>query len=513
MRDILTFPFKIIFSRFLIAIILILLQIAVIFVIFFFFEIYVIYFIGGIGVLDLILIIYLINKNINSEFKTAWIIFILLLPPFGALFYLFCQSELGVIAIKKRLAFRKKENKKYLPQNELVLNDLKQINLYEFYHAKYLNAVGHFPISRGCNLKYFPLGDDFYPDLLNNLKEAKDFIFIEIFILAKGKMWNEILEILKQKAKEGVEVRILYDGTCSLTLLKRTYPEELKNFGIKCLVFSPIVPVISTSYNNRDHRKIFIIDGKYGYTGGANIADEYINKLERFGHWKDTMIRFSGDVVNNFTVLFLEMWNLICKKDVENYNNYLVKNNIQTKDGFVIGFGDDPLDNEQVGKETYLHILKSATKKVDIIMPYFIVDGDFLNEIIHTSLKGIQVRLIMPGIPDKKLINYVAKTFYKDLLDAGVLIYEYKKGFTHAKMMIGDNDKALIGTINLDYRSLYLHYEDGVYLYRASVIKDMLLDYEKTILMCDQITHKEFKKYSKFKLLIGKVLRLFGPLL
>lgn len=513
MRDILTFPFKIIFSRFLIALCSLLIQIAVILVIFFFFEKYVIYFIGGIGVLDLILIIYLINKNINSEFKTAWIIFILLLPPFGALFYLFCQSEIDVIAIKKRLALRKEENRKYLLQNMEVLEELKEINLSEFYQANYLNKVGHFPISKASILEYFPLGDDFYPDLLAKLREAKDFIFIEIFILAPGKMWNNILEILKEKAKEGVEVRILYDGTCSLTLLKRTYPEELKSLGIKCLVFSPIVPIISTAYNNRDHRKIFIIDGKYGYTGGANIADEYINQLERFGHWKDTMLRFSGDVVNNFTVLFLEMWNLISKKDLENYDNYLVKNNKANDEGFIIGFGDDPLDNEQVGKQTYLHILKAAQKKVDIIMPYFIVDGEFLDELLHTAKKGIQVRLILPGIPDKKLVNYVAKTFYKDILDAGILLYEYKKGFTHAKMMIGDDDKAIIGTINLDYRSLYLHYEDGVYLYKAEVIKAMVDDYEKTILMCQQITDKEFKKYSKIKLLIGKVLRLFGPLL
>ena len=322
-------------------------------------------------------------------------------------------------------------------------------------------------------------------------------------------MWESILDILEAKVKEGVEVRVLYDGTCSLTLLPRTYPEQLKEKGIKCKVFNPIVPLIKTSYNNRDHRKIVIIDGEYAYTGGCNIADEYVNQKMRFGHWKDNMVCFKGNAVNSLCLLFLEMWNIDEKNDFENYTFYK-REHKEKGEGYLIPFGDAPLDNEPIGKENYLHILENAHEKVDIIMPYFVVDGDFFNTILHTALKGIQVRLILPGIPDKKFVNYVAKTFYPDLLHVGVKIYEYTPGFTHAKMMIADENKALIGTINLDYRSFFLHFEDGVYLYRVKEIQKMSQDFLSTLQNCREITFKNFKEYSKVKLLIGRILRLFG---
>ena len=399
-----------------------------------------------------------------------------------------------------------------MPQNEKVLTDLKNSNIIEYAHATYLNKAGHFPVYAANELKYFPLADDWYPDLLQKLEKAKDYIFIEIFILARGKMWESILKILERKAKEGVEVRVLYDGTCSLALLPRNYPEQLKELGIKCKIFNPIVPIIKTSYNNRDHRKIIIIDGQIAYTGGANIADEYINQKERFGHWKDTMISITGASVNSLVVLFLEMWNLSEKKDVENYEFYKRKTS-EVGEGFIIPIGDDPFDDEPIGKQTYLHILENAKEKVDIIMPYFVVDGDFLRTFLHTAKKGVKIRLILPGIPDKKFVNYVAKTYYKDMLENGIEIYEYSHGFTHAKIMMADNEKALIVTINLDYRSFFLHFEDGIYLYKVSEIQKMCLDFEETISKCQKITFKEFAKYSKIKLLIGKVLRLFGPLL
>lgn len=512
LRDFFTLPFRLLFSRFTFGIVALAIQISIIILIFFLFQKYIIYFIGGIGVLNILLVISIINRNLNADFKTSWIILILLLPPFGALFYLFCQNDLGSLIIKKRLKDRKKTNRKFLPQNEKVLTDLKNSNIREYAHATYLNKAGHFPVYAANELKYFPLADDWYPDLLQKLEKAKDYIFIEIFILARGKMWESILKILERKAKEGVEVRVLYDGTCSLALLPRNYPEQLKELGIKCKIFNPIVPIIKTSYNNRDHRKIIIIDGQIAYTGGANIADEYINQKERFGHWKDTMISITGASVNSLVVLFLEMWNLTEKKDVENYEFYKRKTS-EVGEGFIIPIGDDPFDDEPIGKQTYLHILENAKEKVDIIMPYFVVDGDFLRTFLHTAKKGVKIRLILPGIPDKKFVNYVAKTYYKDMLENGIEIYEYSHGFTHAKMMMADNEKALIGTINLDYRSFFLHFEDGIYLYKVSEIQKMCLDFEETISKCQKITFKEFAKYSKIKLLIGKVLRLFGPLL
>ena len=513
LRDVLTLPFKILFSRFTIALLALSIQIAGIVLIVFLFQRYIIYFIGGIGVLNILLTILIINRNnLNADFKTSWIILILLLPPFGTLFYLFCQNDLGTIILKNRLKKRKEESRKYLPQNIEILEELKKTNSREYAHAIYLNKIGHSPVYEACNFTYFPLGEKWYEDLILKLKEAKEYIFIEIFILAKGKMWGNILEILEAKVKEGVEVRVIYDGTCSLTLLPRTYPEQLKEKGIKCKVFNPIVPLIKTSYNNRDHRKIVIIDGKFAYTGGCNIADEYINQKVRFGHWKDNMVCFEGNAVNSLTLLFLEMWNIDEKNDYENYEFYQRKSK-KKGNGYLIFFGDDPLDNEPVGKETYLHILENAHEKVDIIMPYFVVDGDFYRTILYTATRGINIRLILPGIPDKKIVNYVAKTYYEDLLKRGVEIYEYTPGFTHAKMMIADEDKALIGTINLDYRSLFLHFEDGVYLYKVPEIQKMSQDFSLTLHKCKKVTLENFKEYSKIKLLIGRVLRLFGPLL
>lgn len=512
LRDFFTFPFRLLFSRFTFAIIALFVQICCLALIVFLFQKYIIYFIGGIGVLNILLVISIINRNLNADFKTSWIILILLLPPFGAMFYLFCQNDLGSLIIKKRLKIRKEKNKEFLPQDKDVLNKLKKENIREYAHATYLNQVGHFPVYRSENVKYFSLADNWYPDLLEKLERAEDYIFIEIFILAPGKMWENILNILKKKVQQGVEVRVLYDGTCSLALLPRNYPEKLKELGIKCKIFNPIVPVIKTSYNNRDHRKIIVIDGQIAYTGGSNIADEYINQKERFGHWKDTMISITGSSVNSLVVLFLEMWNLSETKDIENYEFYKRKHE-DPGECFIIPFGDDPFDNEPIGKQTYLHILETAKEKVDIIMPYFVVDGDFLGTFLHTAKKGVKIRLILPGIPDKKFVNYVAKTYYKDMLETGIEIYEYKNGFTHAKMMLADNEKALIGTINLDYRSFFLHFEDGVYLYKVKEIEKMNEDFEQTLLKCQRITFKEFAKYSKLKLLIGKVLRLFGPLL
>lgn len=511
-NNILLWPIKLLFSRFTLAVISILLQCLIIFGGFYFFNRYVIYFIGGMGVLAIILVIYMCSKNNNNDFTTSWIILVLAIPTVGPLFYLFCKIDLGVNTLRRRLIRRKEINRKYLPQNKSSLLKLKDLNIAAYYHANYLYQAGHFPIYKGVGVEYFKIGEEWYQDLLRKLEMAEKFIFLEFFIIANDEMWNGVLDILKRKAQSGVEVRILYDGTCSFVLLKKTYPEELKEYGIKCKVFSPIVPIISTHYNNRDHRKIVVIDGNFAYTGGANMANEYINNPSRFKHWKDTMIRFSGNAVNSLTVLFLENWNLDLPQDSEHYEKYIKEAKNVVSSGFLIPFGDDPFDDEAIGKQSYLYLLQNAKETVDIIMPYFIVDASFFECMLHTAKKGIKIRLIMPGIADKKFVNYVAKTYYKDLIVNGIEIYEYP-GFTHAKMMIKDTDEAIIGTINLDYRGLYLHFEDGVYLFQNKEIINMKEDYEETILKCQKITDKELKEYSKLKLLIGKVLRLFAPLL
>jgi len=511
-NNILLIPIRLLFSRFTLALLSLAIQCLILFLFFFFFEKYIVYYIGGMGVLSCLLVIYICNKNHNVDFNISWVILILAMPTIGALFYLFCKLDPGINTFKKRLMIRKKENKKYLPQNKETIKTLLSLDQSVYSYANYLYKIGHFPVYEACNITYFKIGEEWYQDLLKRLQSAQKYIFLEFFIIANDKMWNRVLDILKQKAKEGIEVRILYDGTCSFMLLKRNYPEELAQFGIKCQIFAPIVPVISTHYNNRDHRKIVIIDGIYAYTGGANMANEYINDPPRFRHWKDTMLGFSGSSVQSFIVLFLEMWNLSNKKDEENYNQYFPVYNKTTSDGFLIPFGDDPFDNEQIGEQSYIHLLNSAKETIDIIMPYFIVDQHFFNTLLYTAKRGVKIRLLLPGIADKKMVNYVAKTYYKDMLQNNIEIYEYK-GFTHAKMMIRDTLEAIIGTINLDYRSLYLHFEDAVYLYQNKAILAMKKDYEETLLNSKQIFLSDLSKNSLWSRILGKILRMIAPLL
>lgn len=325
-------------------------------------------------------------------------------------------------------------------------------------------------------------------------------------------MWNTILDILKEKVKEGVEVRVMYDGMCSFALLPYNYPKILEQYGIKCKMFFPIKLRLSVYQNNRDHRKICIIDGNIAYTGGINLGDEYINKKEKYGYWKDTAIRLTGGAVNSFIVMFLEMWNLDLKKE-ELYDNYLNDIKSNDSDGYIIPYGDSPLDDYETGKKVYMDILNTANEYVDIITPYLILDDELLSAIIYASNRGVKVRIIMPHIPDKKLVYYLGRSYYKDLINNGVEIYEFEKGFTHAKMFISDNIKAVVGTINLDYRSLYLHFECACYIYKNKVIQDIQKDYNKTIQECIRINKENVEKYNIFKRIIGRILRFLAPLM
>jgi len=508
------FPFQLLFSRVTFAILSLIIQIGILLVFFFFFQNYIVYYIGGIRVFSLYLVLSLVNQNIANEFKTSWIILLLLFPTIGSLFYLFCKIEPSVKALKKRLIKLEEEHALLLQGDMDTLEKIKEEDLQVYQHIKWMNTVGPFPSYPASEMEYFSLGEYFYEDFLEKLRNAKKFIFLEFFIVANDFMWNQVLDILKEKVKEGVEVRVLYDGMCSFVLLPRDYPKTLQEFGIKCKQFAPIIPLLSTHYNNRDHRKIVVIDGEYAYTGGCNLASEYINVKSKYGHWKDNMLRMSGDAVKRFTLLFLEMWNLNeSPKNKEFYSNYLVPSTKKIEKGYLVPFGDQPYDTITLGKRTYMALLEMARETVDIVMPYFIIDQEFLNALCYTSQKGVRIRLILPGIADKKFVNFIAKTYYKELLQNHIEIYEYTPGFTHLKVFLSDQDKCVMGTINMDYRSLYLHFENGVFLYKAKVIRDIQKDFQDTLQKCEQITLDKMKKYSFFQLFLGKVLRIFGPLL
>lgn len=504
-------PFKIIFSRFTLALLMLLIQGVFIYYCAFFFQRYFIWLFGGSVIFGIILTIHIINQTDNPAFQISWIILLLLFPALGVFIYLFVKLQVGVHALSKRYQVLHHEMEQFHHQDEKVLNKLNQENVMEANYVTYMNQMSGYSIYQDTITKYYPLGEDMYQDLLQDLENAKEYIFMEYFIVSKGEMWDSILNLLKRKVKEGVKVKFMYDGTCSFMLLPHNYPEYLKTYGIECKVFNPVVPIISTQYNNRDHRKIVVVDGKIAYTGGVNLADEYINKIERFGHWKDTAIRLEGLAVRGFILMFLENWFVDEKQ--KDYEFYLKSVKSQKSNGYVLPFGDNPFDDYLVGEDTYLHVLQSAKKYVHIVMPYLIIDHEMLNALRYAARRGIEVKLMMPGIPDKPFIFYMAKTFYRPLLEAGVEIYEYTPGFIHAKMFVSDNERGVIGSINLDYRSLYLHFEDAVYLYQNDSILSMEEDFQDTLKKCEKITLESLKHYSKVKMLIGKLLRVFAPLL
>ncbi|MDD6310571.1 MAG: cardiolipin synthase [Firmicutes bacterium] len=473
----------------------------------------------AIGVLAVLIIVYLLNTSMNSSFKLMWIILIIATPIIGVPFYFYTRVQPGTKFIAKRVDTIIKEQEEYLLPDLESVRSLADEYPSELGIFKYLYEKGNYPIYRNTAVKYFPSGEDKFHEMLIQLKRAKKFIFLEYFIIGKGYMWDSILEILEAKAQEGVEVRVMYDGTCMMSLLPFNYPDKLKKKGIKCKVFSPMKPFLSTHQNNRDHRKILVIDGHTAFTGGVNLADEYINEYERFGHWKDTAIMLKGEAVDSFTLMFLQMWN-ISSKQPENYLKYIkqvqplvLESNDIYPGGYIAPYGDSPLDTEEVGKRMYIDILNRAKDYVHIMTPYLIIDEEMVNALTFAAERGVDVRIIMPHIPDKKYAYFLARTYYEELIKRGVKIYEYTPGFVHAKVFVSDDEKAVVGTINLDFRSLFLHFECATYIYRNPVVLDIETDYLKTLERCHRITLRDCKDYPKINKVAGKALKLIAPLM
>ncbi len=488
---------------------------------------YSLYVYAGFILLGGITCIYIINERENPSFKLGWIIPILTLPVFGTLFYILTKLDMGSRLITKRAGRLIKESKTWLEQDEAVEARLCGEDRLVGNLARYMAVRGGFPVYENTSVTYFPSGEKKFERLKEELYKAEKFIFLEYFIVERGVMWDSILEILEQKAKEGVEVRFMYDGMCSLMLLPYGYPRQMEKKGIRCQAFAPIKPMLSTVHNNRDHRKVVVIDGHTAFTGGINLADEYINARERFGYWKDTAVMLKGDGVKSFTVMFLQMWNIWDRTPVS-CGRYLesAKGSARTDpakgkpggenpagEGFVMPYGDSPLDHETVGKYVYMDILNQAETYVHITTPYLILDDETLNALIFAAKRGVEVVIIMPHIPDKKYAFFLAHTYYEELLDAGVQIYEFLPGFVHAKMFVSDGSKAVVGTINLDFRSLYHHFECAVYMYRNPAVEDVERDFEETLEQCVQITKETCRSYPFYQKLAGQGLRLIAPLM
>lgn len=470
-------------------------------------------------VIGLLMLLYTINKKSNPEVKLPWIIMFLLVPVVGIpVYFMFAEPKVK----KKRTKLLKgifTETSVYLSNNENGREKLKTTLNNRYGFEQYLNKTSYTTGRLYNKVTYLNSGEEFFEDLLIELEKATDFIFLEYFVIARGYMWDKIHEILARKSSLGVDVRVIYDHIGSLGRVKDGFKRQLEKENIKCVKFNPIVPIVSGIYNNRDHRKITVIDGKVAYTGGANIGDEYINKKKRFGHWKDSAIKVQGPSVKDFTAMFLQLFDME-KNQKSDYEKFLT---VPTKEfkvadknelGYVHFFGDGPkpIYNEPVGEYNYLNILNSAKERVLITTPYLILDYQTMETLRTVANKGVDVKIILPHIPDKKIVFNMTRSNYKHLLKAGVKIYEYTPGFLHAKTMIADGEVACIGTINLDYRSFLHHYECGALIMGSSAIKDAEKDFNEILEKSQEITLENYKM-NIFARLINSVLKLFSPLL
>ena len=463
-------------------------------------------------IVALIIFFKIINKPEDPEFKIPWIVGMLLLPFFTSVLF----AIFGNHGLRKR--DRKIVDGTVKAYNEYfkVSKSLKHIYEEELGSAvgtfKYIHNVTKLGVHTNNKVTYYKCGEEFFPAFKEGLKQAKKFIFIEFFIISDGKEWSEVLEILKQKAQEGVDVRIIYDDMgCGGTISAFT-PKRLKKFGISCFKFHPFRPILSGMYNNRDHRKIVIIDHQMAFTGGINLADEYANEIVRFGYWKDTMVKIEGSAINNLLVVFLQNFNL-CTGVISNYDKYLDYEYEKYDDqGFVMPFGDGPGDFDEalIGEQTYVNIINYAKKRVDISTPYLVPTYALIDAMRNAALKGVEVNLILPGIPDKKLVYWMAKSNFRYLLDAGVNIYIYKPGFNHMKSAIADNELAFVGTINFDFRSLVHHFECGAVLYKCECMNDIQQDFNDMIKVSTPVP-KNFRQRGLNKA-ICNLLKIISPL-
>lgn len=489
-------------------------QVLLLFSVFRWFTALVPHLLGGSIAFTAVMVIYLLNSDMDNSAKITWLVVIALVPVLGVVLFWWTKGEVGHRMLKRRLKQLEQDTREQLPQDAQTLERLKAQESGAASLAYYLRGKGGgFPVYENTAVTYFPSGEAKFAELLCQLEKAKQYIFLEYFIIDEGLMWGRVLEVLARKAAEGVHVRVMYDGTCEFTTLPRDYPKRLERLGIACKVFSPLMPFVSTHYNYRDHRKVLVIDGKVGFTGGVNLADEYINHVEKYGRWKDAAVMLEGEGVRTMTALFLQMWSI--QREPE-FAQFLTRPLPETQaNGFVIPYGDCPLDGERVGEMVYIDLLNRARRSVHIITPYLILDGELETALRFAAERGVDVHLILPGKPDKWFAYALAKTHYLPLLSSGVKISEWIPGFTHAKVMIMDGQEAVVGTINLDYRSLYHHFENAVWMRDVDCLPRIEADFQDTLAQCRTVepTRQSVWQGKKLLHLVGMVLKFIAPLI
>lgn len=506
--------FRLLMSKYGFSIIIMLLELFLVFAAFFYFNQLVPNWLSALVIVSLYIgtILAIVNRNMPPESKVTWLLFAVV-PVFGFLLYLmFGERRLSKKEIQQ---LEKMDSMKFREDNSYDLRvELKQENKSAFGIVKSLLSMDHnADVYDGTASQYFPLGEEMFEAMLDDLRSAKKFIFLEFYIIDPGLMWNRVLEILVDKVQQGVEVKLLYDDIGCMATLSGDYTKRLRKMGIDAHKFNKVIPRMTVAYNNRDHRKILVVDGQVGYTGGINLADEYINHIVRFGHWKDGGVRLEGRAVKALTRLFLMNW-YINRGEITDFDRYHFDSQRVEGKGLYIpyGSGPKPIYKEQVGKAVYQNIINQAIDYVYITTPYLIIDYDLTEDIKNAAMRGVDVRIVTPFIPDKKLIQIVTRGAYPDLLEAGVKIYEYTPGFIHSKNVISDDELAVVGTINFDYRSLVHHYENAVLMYQTETIADIKQDFEDLFDVSKEISLETLQN-SWYQRLLKEIMQLFAPLL
>ncbi len=505
---------KILLSRVTLTVLTVLIELAVLLFLLYKFRPYIGWIEMVLRVVSIFLVVSIVSFSRHLSSDMMWVVLIMLVPVGGTVVFLFLEVlEHFNSRTHKGLITETQNAKKYFVQDKRVYADaVKNTDLAGQYH--YLHKSAGFSVYENTGFDYYPLGEYGFEAMKEELRRAEKFIFLEYFIIESGEMWDSLLDIMKEKAGEGVEVRILYDDMGSISTLPSSYVSTLESMGIKAQAFNRINPVLNGIMNHRDHRKILVIDGKVGFSGGINLADEYINKKVKYGHWKDNCIRIKGEAVWSYTVIFLSIWNALRHEDAD-YTKFkadIGREAAGEQDGYIVPYADTPLDADLTGEEVYMNILNTAKKYCYIATPYLILDNDMINALILTAQRGVDVRIITPGVPDKKIVWQITRSNYYHLINNGVKIYEYTPGFVHSKIFVSDDTVATVGTINLDYRSLYLHFENGTALFDSKKVLDVRKDIEETLKSCHKMTVQECYR-GVVRNFIYMVIAIFAPMM
>ena len=465
------------------------------------------------SILAVVFVTGLVAKRDESSYKLLWIMLIVAMPILGALLYFMLGNKNTGKKLKKKL----EQSATTLPEitggeNQTYIADIQADDLRIGQTLAHVSCVTGFPVVKNDTSRYYPFGEDMFLDMCQDLKKAEKYIYVEYFIIQSGKFWDTLVDIMAQKVAEGVDVRVMYDDLGSIGTFSVVDVIELTQKGIKCIPFNPFL-FIKSQLNNRDHRKLMVIDGKVAYSGGINLADEYINETHPFGKWKDIGFRITGEAVNSYAYMFAEFWNAFSNdKIMADRMNVFEEEKEQATNGYILPYYDSPMGQEHVSNELFVEILSSATSYVWFYTPYLMLGDALYDAFIRAAKRGVDVRIIMPGIPDKKMVYRLSRSYYMDLLKAGVKIYEYTPGFVHAKALIADDKIAGIGTVNLDYRSLFLHFECNAVFYKADIIGELKKDYLATQNESREKTEGDIKRGLLYRF-GNNVLRLIAPLL